>query len=207
MQPLYVRPARLYRSLWNSPLSRRHRQLGQLNMSASSMSETCARDFIQFLVLTSFFSFISFYPFCAVFTLYEYILACTNPDDCEQDVQLLESIGATMAEASVHRTDFRPLERTINALNKVSRTIQDERRRAAAGRSNPSAGETSNMMPDFDMSTFASFPDFPINFDDANQPLCFVRALENDFTGRNWHEGWWDAGAGLDDPMAGLNAT
>ncbi|KAF2833134.1 hypothetical protein CC86DRAFT_310811 [Ophiobolus disseminans] len=149
--------------------------------------------------------FISFYPFCAVFSLYEYILACTNPEECEQDVQLLESIGATMAEASVQRADFRPFERTINALNKVSRTIQDERRKAAARSSDPAAGEITNTMPEFDASAFASFLDFPLNFDDTSQPFGFVRALESDFTGRNWHEGWWDAG--LDDPMAGLDGT
>jgi hypothetical protein len=49
-------------------------------------------------------------------------------------------------------------------------------------------------MPEFDMSAFAPFPEFPFNFEDGTQPLGFVRALENDFTARNWHEGWWDAG-------------
>lgn len=109
-----------------------------------------------------------------------------------------------MDKASASLSDFTPLARTINALNKVTRTIQDERRRASAGR-NYVPGETTNVMPDFDLSALASFPDFPFNIDDATQPLGFVRALENDFMGRNWHEGWWDAGAGLDDAMTGLD--
>lgn len=88
-----------------------------------------------------------------------------------------------MTDASAQRADFVPFARTIDALNKVSRTIQDERRKA---------GEAT--MADFDMSAFASFSDFPVTFEDGNQPLGFVRALENDFTTRNWHEGWWDAG-------------
>jgi hypothetical protein len=138
-----------------------------------------------------------------VFSLYEYIIACASPDECEQDVQLLERIGAAMDKASTSLSDFTPLARTINALNKVTRTIQDERRRAGAG-SDSVHGGTTNGMPDFDLSALASFPDFPFNFDDATQPLGFVRALENDFMGRNWHEGWWDAGAGLDDSMTGL---
>jgi hypothetical protein len=138
--------------------------------------------------------FISFYPFCAVFSLYEHILACASPEDCEQDVQLLERIGATMSEASTKRTDFSPFARTINALNQVTRTFQDERRRAKNNGDPNTVGQTADTMPEFDMSAFAPFPEFPFNFEDGTQPLGFVRALENDFTARNWHEGWWDAG-------------
>lgn len=113
-----------------------------------------------------------------------------------------------MAKTSMYRTDFRPLERTINALNKVSRTIQDERRKTAAvGGLDFIIGDMANVMSDLDTSAFASFPDFTFNLDDGNRPFGFVRALENDFTGRNWHEGWWDVGAALDVPMAGLRKT
>jgi hypothetical protein len=131
--------------------------------------------------------------------LYEYVLACTNPNDCEQDVQLLESIGATMARTSALRTDFLPFARTINALNKVSRSIQDERRKAAN-----LAATTGEVIPDFDFSAFASFPDFPFNFEDSSQPFGFVRALENDVIARNWNEGWWDIGTSIDDPLSGV---
>ncbi|KAF2032544.1 hypothetical protein EK21DRAFT_98927 [Setomelanomma holmii] len=133
--------------------------------------------------------FISFYPFCAVFTLYEHVLACSDPDDCEEDVHILERIGAAMEETSAQRVDFLPFARTINALNKVSRSIQDERQRMQA--SGGIAGEI-NVMPEFDAAAFASFPDFPFNFDDPAQPHGFVRALESDFMARNWSEGWWD---------------
>jgi hypothetical protein len=154
-------------------------------------------------MLTVLRSFISFYPFCAVFSLYEHILACADPADCEKDVQLLEAIGRTMNEASAKRTDFSPFARTINALNKVTRTFQDDRRRMKDG--NPAIGETADTMPEFDMSAFAPFPEFPqFNFEDGTQPLGFVRQLENDFTARNWHEGWWDAGLG-DGMMGGVH--
>ncbi|KAH8727675.1 hypothetical protein GQ44DRAFT_770234 [Phaeosphaeriaceae sp. PMI808] len=143
--------------------------------------------------------FLSFYPFCAVFSLYEYILGCTDPDDCEQDVCLLERIGVAMAEASISMVDFKTLSRTINALNKVSRTIQDERRRVKTV--DPLTGEIPNIMPDFNASFFASYPEFPFNFEDVPQPLGFVRALENDFVTRNWHEGWWDVGDDMEDIM------
>jgi hypothetical protein len=152
-------------------------------------------------MLTSLRSFISFYPFCAVFALYEYILACASPDDCEQDVQLLENIGAAMADTSDEWSDFVPFARTINALNKVSRSFQEERRRAQNASS--SAGEMATL-PDFDISAFASFSDVAFTMDDTMHPLGFVRALETDFTGRNWHEGWWDAATSLEDPMAGM---
>lgn len=126
-------------------------------------------------------------------------MACANPEDCEQDIQLLERVGATMAEASALRSDFVPFARTINALNKVSRTIQDERRKEGGHGDDATGatGATAHTMPDFDMSAFASFSEFPSNFEDSNQPLGFIRALENDFTSRNWSEGWWDVGADL----------
>ncbi|EAT85836.2 hypothetical protein SNOG_07185 [Parastagonospora nodorum SN15] len=88
--------------------------------------------------------FISFYPFCAVFALYENILACADPSDCEQDVQLLEAIGETMNEASAKRTDFSPFAATINALNQVTRSFQNERRRAKDG--NFAVGETADIL-------------------------------------------------------------
>ncbi|KFY44994.1 hypothetical protein V494_01202 [Pseudogymnoascus sp. VKM F-4513 (FW-928)] len=136
-----------------------------------------------------FFYFITFYPFCAVFSLYEHILACVNPEDCEEDIQVLERIGAAMTDASTLRPDFVPFARTINALNKVSRTIQDERRKAVHG--DDATGLPAHAMPEFDLSAFASFSEIPFNFEDSNQPLDFIRALENDFTSKNWNEGWW----------------
>lgn len=153
---------------------------------------------MQILILTlPHHSFITFYPFCAVFSLYEHILACANPNDCEQDIQLLESVGAGMAQASALRTDFVPFARTINALNKVTRTIQDERRKT--GHVDGSTGAIVHTMPELDATAFASFSEFPVNFEDSNEPFGFIRALENDFTSRNWNEGWWDVGADLNN--------
>jgi hypothetical protein len=148
-------------------------------------------------------SFISFYPFCAVFSLYEHILSCNDPEECEPDIQLLESIGSAMAETSTVRPDLVPFARTINALNKVSASFQYERRMAKAADS--AVGLTAENMPEFDMSAFASFPDLPFNFEDGTQPLGFFRALESDLTRRDWHEGWWDAGAGLNNPMMNVD--
>jgi hypothetical protein len=168
----------------------------QLSLFTFSTSSAISKWCIQTPILTlPRHSFITFYPFCAVFSLYENILACANLEECEQDLRLLESIGATMAEASTLRTDFVPFARTINALNKVLQTIQDERRKT--GCQDDATGETANTMPEFDMSALASFSEFPSNFEDYNQPLGFIRALENDFTSRNWNEGWWDVGSDL----------
>jgi hypothetical protein len=138
-----------------------------------------------------------------VFSLYEHILVCANPDDCEQDIQLLENIGATMSTASDQRRDLLPFARAINALNKVSRTFQDDRRRPRT--TDSPYGQTADTMPEFDMSAFASLPDLPFNFDDNTQPLGLFRALETDLTARNWHEGWWDVGTGMDDPLMDMS--
>ena len=67
------------------------------------------------------------YPFCVVFTLYEHILASYDPEDCESDMQTLESIGVAMNEACAERRDLAPFAKTIDALNRVSRTLQDEK--------------------------------------------------------------------------------
>jgi hypothetical protein len=101
-----------------------------------------------------------------------------------------------MAEASTLRPDFVPFARTIHALNKVSRTIQDERRKAVH-REDATGVPAPHAMPEFDFSAFASSSEIPFNFEDSNQPLGFIRALENDFTSRNRNEGWWDVGADL----------
>lgn len=157
-------------------------------------------------------SFILFYPFCAVFTLYEYIIACTDPDKCEEDVRQLEQIADAMEHTSqTIRPDLKPFAKTIKALNKVSRTIQESRRKrplSADGQSaDMSSGQTQPDTPhamaiaDIDSAAFATFPDFPVTMDGDPDPLGFVRAMENDFIGRNWHENWWDMGGSLNNGM------
>ncbi|KAH8723455.1 hypothetical protein GQ44DRAFT_741061 [Phaeosphaeriaceae sp. PMI808] len=171
------------------------RRVTQITLDFNVAQSTPDRPIVQSVCV----HFINFYPFCAVFSLYEYILGSTDPDDCEQDVCLLERIGVAMAEASISMIDFKALAATINALNKVSRTIQDERRKAKAA--GPVSGDIANIIPDFNASVFASHPNFPFHFEDVPQPLGFVRALESDFVARNWHEGWWDVGDGMEDPI------
>lgn len=165
-------------------------------------------------ILTYGHSFILFYPFCAVFTLYEYIIACTNPDECEQDVRQLEHIAEAMEHTSqTIRKDLKPFAKTIKALNKVSRTIQDGRRhkRPLIRDGQPlDLDGAQELQPDnpnpmaipyLDPSAFDTFPDFPMTMDGDPDPLGFVRAMENDFIGRNWHDNWWDSGGGVDTGM------
>lgn len=35
------------------------------------------------------------------------------------------------------------------------------------------------------------------------EPFGFVRAMENDFMGRNWHEPWWDMNGDMDTGLGG----
>lgn len=157
-------------------------------------------------------SFILFYPFCAVFTLYEYIIACTDPDKCEEDVRQLEHIAEAMEHTSqTIRPDLKPFAKTIKALNKVSRTIQDGRRKRPLSAEDRSTDASKIQqqpeqpitlaIPDLDLSAFDTLPDFPMTMDGDPDPLGFVRAMENDFIGRNWHENWWDMGGDLDTGM------
>ncbi|KAF2746452.1 hypothetical protein M011DRAFT_468543 [Sporormia fimetaria CBS 119925] len=219
-----------------------------------------------------YFHFISFYSFCVVFTLYEHIVGCTNPDDCEEDLQALEGVAGVMNRACEINFDFKPHFNTINALNKVSRSMQDVRRNSrkpntSSGQqqpaqqpglhvssrdahyavpqsqqqqqqqpqqfSTPAHTPSTAVSPDplttaaplqpsphhsqyaspFNPNFVPAFPalqDFATNFTSASeglaagvpgsgdvaglpvQPVDFIRALESDFMGRNWHETWWD---------------
>ncbi|CAO2650629.1 Nn.00g019210.m01.CDS01 [Neocucurbitaria sp. VM-36] len=171
--------------------------------------------------------FITFYPFCAVFSLYEYVLACTNPDDCEDDIRSLENIGTAMAQACAVRQDFLPFAKTVNALNKVSRSLQDERRKDQSIDGINEMSEATQLpphgvhlptatfdnfqdlvaseLPQFDATSFPSLPDFPMTLDGDFHPLGFVRALENDFQNRNWHDNWWDLSGGAGEGMTGTS--
>ncbi|KAI4641726.1 hypothetical protein J4E93_007824 [Alternaria ventricosa] len=167
--------------------------------------------------------FITLYPFCVVFTLYEHIVACTIPDDCESDITALETIGVAMSQSCTERQDLIPFAKTINALNRVSRSLQDERRRGPATvDSSDSVAQGMNMpptsfdtiqnlmaseLPDIDMSAFSSMPDYTANMDGDFQSLGFLRGLENDFVTRNWQTDWWDLGGGGDGDISQMPAT
>jgi hypothetical protein len=125
-----------------------------------------------------------------------------------------------MVEICTHRPNFVPFARTVNALNKVSRTLQEERRRERTTRGSGLVSHSTpqglnlppvtfdnfqsivaSELPEFDPSTLSSMPDFPMTFDGSLHPMGFVRALENDFIGRNWHDNWWDLNGGVDEAM------
>jgi hypothetical protein len=74
----------------------------------------------------------------------------------------------------------------------------------------PTTGPSSlnNTNPNSNNAAFYNFPslqDFNPVGGELQQPLDFIRALENDFIGRNWHETWWDMdGDGAMDLDSGL---
>ena len=55
-------------------------------------------------------------------------IACLEPEECDGDMQALENLGLAMAHVSSQYPDFAPFVKTINALNRVSRILQEERR-------------------------------------------------------------------------------
>jgi hypothetical protein len=126
-------------------------------------------------------------------------------------MRALKNVGAALTEASVQRQDVVPFAKTINALNRVSRTLQDERRKekTMSETRNSTSGATQGLalpttvfdtfqnlvaseLPDFDASLFSTLPDYNMNIDGDFQSLGFVRALEDDFVARNWHGDWWN---------------
>ena len=109
------------------------------------------------------------------------------------------------------RADLLPFTKTIQALNKVARTVQDSRTKMAKAQSargsgvapqQPDAfGTAATLMPELDLSAFDTWPDFPMTMDGDPDPLGYVRALENDFIGRNWNGEWWDGSTSVDSGM------
>ncbi|KFY64192.1 hypothetical protein V496_03428 [Pseudogymnoascus sp. VKM F-4515 (FW-2607)] len=53
------------------------------------------------------------------------------PDNCEYDIQTLDSVGSAMRTARFVYLDFEPMYNTVTAPNKASRTIQDSKRSEA----------------------------------------------------------------------------
>ncbi|KAF2192197.1 hypothetical protein K469DRAFT_307028 [Zopfia rhizophila CBS 207.26] len=168
-----------------------------------------------------FFLFVTFYPFAAFFSLYEHILASPKPEQCEADLEALESIANIMKVSCSLQPDFMPIYNTINALNKVSRTIQESKRDGAfpatprpttATNTPPTNSQASTMGDQYQpaqqfefhqlgadifqglasplRATNGQMLEFP--FPQDLQPLGLVRALENDFNSKNWHDNWWD---------------
>ncbi|KAL5314041.1 hypothetical protein ACEPPN_018465 [Leptodophora sp. 'Broadleaf-Isolate-01'] len=76
-----------------------------------------------------FDTLVSFYPFSAVFSLYEHILASSDYEACEDDIQRLENLERVMKPTALNRSDFSPFTKTVAALNALSRNIQEQRQR------------------------------------------------------------------------------
>lgn len=138
---------------------------------------------------------------------------CTDPEDCEGDLRALETLGSVMTQASSLRTDFASMAKTINALNKVSRTFQDDRLKNTPTTArllsnpdqqsngfNPPASTLSEFQPPLsDTSQHAAaeistFPEF--TGDGYLEALDFVRSLETDLLEGNWHEELWNIDSG-----------
>jgi LAS superfamily LD-carboxypeptidase LdcB len=163
-----------------------------------------------------------------VFSLYEHILASSNPETCEEDVQLLEQTAAAMKEACKIHAEYVPITNTILALNKVCRTTQEsrqQRRSASTGANREARGQA---LADLIHRASPSQTQLPILNADSNLPISLasediarpesslpfpqglsldnneffsmdaMRALENEFTERNWHETWWDMDGDID---------
>jgi hypothetical protein len=126
-----------------------------------------------------------------------------------------------MSQTSLLHKDFDSFAKTVNALNKASRTIQDIRREQVNSVSDDGQQRMSSLkganptfnpftigtfqdlasaIPSFDTSVFSNGGELAI--DGAGGSYGFMRALEHDFVGRNWNEAWWDMEGALPLPEA-----
>lgn len=78
-----------------------------------------------------------FNPFCAFFSLYYHILACPNSDDCAEDIRLLQKLDCIFEQAASVKAAFIPISTAVNALNQVSRTIQENQMACGAEAGGP----------------------------------------------------------------------
>jgi hypothetical protein len=94
------------------------------------------------------------------------------------------------------------MAKTINALNKVSRTFQNQRMGVTSSNPPPQPDLVSSTSSHGDLPTPTS-PELQFEApqmagiseftgDGYLEALDFVRSLENDFLERNWHEDWWN---------------
>ncbi|KAK2794501.1 hypothetical protein FQN52_008079 [Onygenales sp. PD_12] len=217
---------------------------GKLSSAATSEEESQRRRRRNStpLIANAMRSLISFYPFSAFFSLYYHIIACPDPENCKEDISALERLGAILRSAACVQTEFVPISNAINALNQVSRVIQEQRRtiarapclqgtplqvpdmpsshgqrpafakrpqqQAGAGYTTPpspnpnpmtTSAETPQIQfpaPPEDLFSSMEIPMLPdasmIEFEDGFEPMEYMRAVENEFIGRNWHESWWN---------------
>ncbi|KAL5355912.1 hypothetical protein BJX96DRAFT_171108 [Aspergillus floccosus] len=198
--------------------------------------------------------FISFYPFCAFFTLYQKIITAPSLEECENDILSLEAVVREMTRLTSIRSDFVPITNVMNALNRVSRAIhrahQNNSESALPLTIEPPAplnpSTNVNLPSEQGLQTFNNFSasaiqqettdnhksvfglPFEMGSDVAfqsvgssttaatatpavlrsdaleglNEPVDFVRAIEEELVWRNWHDSWWGNGLG-DMPTLG----
>ncbi|KAL2815262.1 hypothetical protein BDW59DRAFT_176193 [Aspergillus cavernicola] len=70
---------------------------------------------------------VTFYPFCAFFTLYNHIISSTDPSEYEDDICALEKVVNIMTQLASVRSDFVPIADALGALNDVSRAVHSGR--------------------------------------------------------------------------------
>ena len=115
------------------------------------------------------------------------------------------------------------MSNTINALNKVSRTFHDDRKRntplpapdsptTVEGHSHMQHQQASGFVLPTSIPNVSEAPRMPqLQYPAPNAPtfpeftgdgyldaLDFVRSLETDFLERNWHEEWWTIDHSID---------
>ncbi|KAJ9488877.1 hypothetical protein VN97_g4402 [Penicillium thymicola] len=66
---------------------------------------------------------VTFYPFCAFFTLYYHIMSSNDPSEHEQDLSNLEKVVSIMTPIASVRRDFVPIVDAMGALNDASRAV------------------------------------------------------------------------------------
>ncbi|PGH14915.1 hypothetical protein AJ79_02778 [Helicocarpus griseus UAMH5409] len=194
--------------------------------------------------------FVTFYPFCAFFTLYQKIITTPSLEECERDILSLEAVVREMARLTSMRSDFLPITNVMDALNKVSRAIhggqqkdsepadllQPEPRESMnqsarvnrppqalqAGNSKFPASDTQQlstandksffglpfeMRSDVGLSSFGNSATAALHNQNEpgglNGPVDFVRAIEEEFAWRNWHDNWWGMDGLGDIPTLG----
>ncbi|KAF2008614.1 hypothetical protein BU24DRAFT_429207 [Aaosphaeria arxii CBS 175.79] len=157
----------------------------------------------------AFTHFISFYPFCAVFALYEHVFTSAGSKECEADIQALERIGAVMERASNVHTDFVSLSRIFNSLNRISKiTLDDQRRNAGATSENypaaaPGAQSQISRDPISDMETGTTTDPQSAQQEPIMPPLQGVGALQPRMQGSYLSHFPGDGSGGLDIQMHG----
>lgn len=132
------------------------------------------------------------------------MLCCQDADDCESDLVTLTQLVSQLEETCRLQPEFTPLWNALQALNKVSETIQQTRREAKAKKEADMLGVGNALDPlPYQREQYPTQPnelsslampwpnDLLDTINDEFQPYGLVRAMEDQISARNWHEDWW----------------